>query len=150
MKRGTRSLAMLALVAGLMAAMSLSALAAHGPVAEKEVGGRPLTATLTGAAEVGGGDPDGMGMAELTINPGQGVICYDISATNIGPVTGVHIHEAPVGVSGPVVRALSFGSDCVVVSRELAQDILMNPADYYVNVHTGMFPNGAVRGQLSR
>jgi hypothetical protein len=25
-----------------------------------------------------------------------------------------------------------------------------NPAAYYVNVHTGDFPNGAARGQLQR
>ena len=150
MTRVTRSLALVVLVAGLMAAMSLSALAAHGPIAEKEVGGRPLTATLTGAAEVGDGDPDGMGMAELTVNPGQGTICYTITATNIDPVTGVHIHEAPAGENGPVVRALSFGSDCVVVSREFAQDLLKNPADYYINVHTDAFPGGAVRGQLGQ
>lgn len=149
MKRVSRPLTILVLVVGLMAAMSMAAMAAHGPVAEKQVGGKPLSATLTGAAEVMAGDPDGMGMARLTINIGQGVICYDISASDIGSVTGVHIHEAPVGVDGPVVRVLSFGSDCVVVSRELAKDIVQNPADYYVNVHTDEFPSGAIRGQLS-
>lgn len=151
MKRITRTVSILAIVTGLLAALSASALAGHGPVAEKEVGGRPLSASLTGAAEVGpnAGDQDGMGMATLTVNPGQGVICYEISASNISEsVTGVHIHEAPEGVNGPVVRTLSFGSDCVIVDRELAKDILKNPTDYYINVHTAEFPGGAVRGQL--
>ena len=28
-------------------------------------------------------------------------------------------------------------------------DILANPGDYYVTVHTGEFPDGAIRGQLA-
>jgi hypothetical protein len=40
-------------------------------------------------------------------------------------------------------------SGCAEVSREVALDILKNPEDYYVNVHTALFPDGAIRGQLS-
>jgi hypothetical protein len=150
MTQRSRFLALAMLVVGLVAAMSMSALAAHEPTTDKRVGGRPLTATLTGAAEVPSGDPDGMGMARLTVNPGQGTICYEITASHIGDVIGVHIHEAPAGMNGPVVRHLSFGSDCVSVSREFAKDVIQNPADYYINVHTSEFPAGAIRGQLSR
>ena len=39
-------------------------------------------------------------------------------------------------------------SDCVEVAASLARAIQKNPAKYYVNVHTGDFPGGAVRGQL--
>ena len=34
-------------------------------------GGRKLSATLTGVAEVPDADPDGMGTATFTVNPGQ-------------------------------------------------------------------------------
>jgi hypothetical protein len=84
------------------------------------------------------------------VNPGQGIICYDVSAMSIGEVTGVHIHEAPAGVNGPVVVGLTFGSGCVTVDRDLAKDILKNPSDYYINVHTAEFPAGAIRGQLNK
>ena len=47
-------------------------------------GGRPLSATLTGAAEVPGpGDPDGSGTAHLTLNQGQGEICFTIEVADI-------------------------------------------------------------------
>jgi CHRD domain len=32
--------------------------------------------------------------------------------------------------------------------KPLLRDIRRNPGDYYVNVHNGDFPGGAVRGQL--
>jgi hypothetical protein len=121
-----------------------------------EQGGRPLHATLTGAAEVPGpGDPDGTGTAELRLNLGQGQICYDLQVSGIDRATGAHIHQGAAGVAGPVVVPLappSDGSsaDCVSASRDLIKAIIQNPADYYVNVHNGPYPQGAVRGQLTR
>jgi hypothetical protein len=41
-------------------------------------------------------------------------------------------------------------SGCAAVSRELALEIIRDPADYYVNVHNAEFPGGALRGQLDR
>lgn len=124
-----------------------------------EQGGRPLRATLTGAAEVPvPGDPDGSGTALVTLNPGQGVVCFRIEVANITlPALAAHIHSAPAGVPGPVVvpfvapGADGTASGCTSdVDRDLILDILRNPAAYYVNVHTTDFPGGAVRGQLSK
>ena len=36
-------------------------------------GGRPFTTTLSGADEVGGGDPDGSGTARVWVDPGTDV-----------------------------------------------------------------------------
>ena len=141
----------LILVAGASTLLAGTALAQ--PATE---GGRKLSATLTGAAEVPGpGDTDGAGTASVTINPGQGRICYDLTVRNIDPATAAHIHEAPAGSAGPVVVPLQAPSDgdssaCADVSRELALEILKDPADYYVNVHNAAFPAGAVRGQLAK
>ena len=62
-------------------------------------GGRRFTVVLTGAEEAPGpGDPDGIGLAVLRLNPGQGQVCFDIRVENITlPTTGAHIHEAPAG-----------------------------------------------------
>ena len=37
---------------------------------------------------------------------------------------------------------------CVGVEHDLLKAIRKDPEQYYVNVHTGEFPEGAVRGQL--
>jgi hypothetical protein len=148
----------------LFAALLLAAivaLAVAGPASAAKLGGadqggRQLTTTLTGEQEVPEqGDLDGIGFATVTVNPGQGVLCYELSVSGIAPATAAHIHEAPVGVAGPVVLDLlpptnGSSSDCIDVDRTLAKDILKNPADYYVNVHNLEFPGGALRGQLSR
>ncbi len=121
-------------------------------------GGRPLTATLTGAAEAPGpGDPDGSGWAIITLNVGQSEVCWEINVSGITlPATAAHIHVAPVGMPGPVVVPLSapdasgFASGCRNVAQDLVKAILRNPAAYYVNVHNTDYPGGAVRGQLSK
>ncbi len=151
-----RRLLLTPILAALVAlALAGSASAARLDVAEH--GGRPFSTVLTGAAEVPGpGDPNGSGFATITVNPGQEEVCYELSVEGITlPAIGAHIHEAPVDDFGPVVVALTppdasgFSSGCVEVSRELALDILRNPENYYVNVHTTDFEAGAVRGQLS-
>jgi hypothetical protein len=120
-------------------------------------GGRPLSTTLTGAAEVPGpGDPDGSGTANVRVNPGQGCISYDIAVTGIAPARAAHIHKAPVEAAGPVVVPLAAPTDgtssgtVTEVDRELAKGIVQNPENYYVNVHNAEYPAGALRGQLSK
>ena len=124
-------------------------------------GGRKFTTELTGEAEVTAagvpnqGDLDGTGTAELTINVGQGRICYSIKVSGIAPAAAAHIHEAPATTTGPIVVPLQAPTDgsssaCATVDRELAKEILKSPADYYVNVHNPDFPAGALRGQLSK
>jgi hypothetical protein len=139
-------------------------LAAFGGIASAERlvgsdhGGRPLTATLAGAAEAPGpGDPDGSGWVTITLNVGQSEVCWEINVSGITlPATAAHIHVAPVGVPGPVVVPLSapdasgFASGCRNAARDLVKAILQNPDAYYVNVHNVDFPAGAVRGQLSK
>lgn len=138
------------------------ALLAHPVSAERltgsDHGGRPLTANLTGAAEAPGpGDPDGTGSAVITLNQGQGEVCWEISVSGITlPATAAHIHVAPVGVPGPVVVPLSapdssgFASGCTSANPDLIKAIRQDPAAYYVNVHNADFPAGAVRGQLAK
>jgi hypothetical protein len=120
--------------------------------------GLTFTTTLTGAAEAPNpGDPDGTGTATITLFPNTSMICWEIQVSGITlPASAAHIHEAPVGVAGPVVVPLSapdatgFASGCTSVDREEIVDILQEPDEYYVNVHNADYPAGALRGQLSR
>jgi hypothetical protein len=122
-------------------------------------GGRKFTLILTGAEEAPGpGDPDGIGFATLRLNPGTGQVCFDIRVENITlPATGAHIHEAPAGSPGPIVVPLTApdesgsSSGCVEADREQILEIIREPEDYYLNVHTlPDFGPGAVRAQLSK
>lgn len=156
-----RRLAALFLVPLITVACSVESPNAVGPseasfarLADADQGGRLLTATLTGASEVPGpGDPDGTGTARVTVNAGQGLVCYELRVANIDPATAAHIHEAPAGSAGPVRVPLSpptagTSSGCATVSREFARELAADPSDYYVNVHNARYPGGAVRGQL--
>ncbi len=122
--------------------------------ASHEVGGIKLSTQLS--ATNGVGDPDGMGMAFITVNIGQGSISYELSVSNIDPATAAHIHVAPVGQNGPIVVPLaaptsgSSSGTIMNLDRELLKAIIKNPENYYVNVHNSMYPAGAIRGQLSK
>jgi len=146
----------LVLIAGIAIATAL----ALGTSAGAQ--GRPLSTMLTGAAEAPGpGDPDASGSAFITLSQGQREVCFDLNWENIdGMVTAAHIHIAPPGSPGPVVVPLfvdqSFpgtgsASGCTSgVDEELIKAIRQDPAAYYVNIHSTVFPAGAIRGQLSK
>ena len=114
-------------------------------------------AEMSGAAEVPGpGDPDGAGFASVFVDPGAGEVCAFIEVTDIAQASAAHIHAGAAGVEGPIVVTLPTpGADgvadgCVTgLDSTMLQDIHDNPGIYYVNVHTGDFPAGAVRGQLT-
>jgi hypothetical protein len=124
--------------------------------AQDQQGGRPLTTALTGAAEVPGpGDPDGTGTFRVTLNPGKGEVCYELTVDKIGTATAAHIHVGAIDKAGPPVLNLTppadgSSKDCGTLEKDKVLDIIKNPANYYVNVHNAEFPDGAVRGQLGK
>ena len=121
----------------------------------------PLLALLSGKNEVPPADPKGSGSASVTIDPVTGEICYDINVADLSPTTNPnpvilgHIHRGAAGINGPVVVPFTTlpganpAAACVAADPALAAEIMGNPAGFYVNIHTGDFPAGAVRGQLA-
>lgn len=140
------------------ALLSATALAGCATVEESVVEHTAKTyrAVLTGAQEPGGGDPDGVGRAEISVADRADQICYDINdVRNIGPITGAHIHRGAPGVNGPIVFTLKSANEggfkgCSSRSEWLEDQIEANPSAYYVNLHTAEYPNGAIRGQLAK
>lgn len=116
--------------------------------------GDGVFANLSGGQEVPGpGDPDATGAAIITLYPGAGRVCADISLARVGEPMMAHIHAGRAGVVGPHVidltSAVTGGARCTSgVSPTLIEKIQRHPARYYVNVHTADYPDGAVRGQL--
>jgi CHRD domain len=159
--RGRRLL--LSLVLAALVALALAGAASADRLDVADHGGRPFSTELTGAEEVdpvtgavGVGDPDGSGTATITLNPGQEEVCFELTVAAIDTPIGAHIHEGAAGTNGPVVVGLeplpptgdSSSSGCVSLERQEIIEILRDPSNYYVNVHTALFPDGAIRGQL--
>lgn len=164
MRASVRTLMAIAAAAALLVALSAGSVLAAG--------GRTFTVQLTGAAEPQGGDPNATGTAVITVNPGQETVCYSISWANASgedadptndAVWGGHIHNAPAGSNGaifvhlfggpPASMNTNFGttastSGCVEHERDALLDILRDPDQYYVNIHSGEYPGGIIRGQL--
>lgn len=117
-----------------------------------------LSADLTGPAEVpAAGDPDGTGTAKVNLDVTKREVCYEVAVQKVDRPVGMHIHEGGVGKSGNVVVPLTTptASDttttgCASVEATLIGRMAATPGDFYVNVHTEPFPQGAVRGQLSQ
>ncbi len=114
---------------------------------------------LSGANEVCEGDTcggDGTGSAEVTINSDENEVCYNMTFDGVENVTMAHIHSGQDDEAGPVVVNLEFAGDdnggeaCVDgVEESVLEDISEDPANFYVNVHSERYPDGAVRGQLA-
>jgi hypothetical protein len=121
--------------------------------AATDVIGNNFSANLTGANEVPPADPDGAGTASISTDDATNRICTRLEIRNIGAVTAAHIHRGRAGVNGPPVVTLDApddddSNDCDDVADALLDEIRRSPADFYVNVHTAEYPDGAIRGQI--
>lgn len=93
------------------------------------------------------------GIAHLTYDTATNTLCYAITHNAAGEVTA-HIHgPAAPGVPGLIVLPLPIGlvkQACVVAPPApfVKADLFKNL--YYINIHTGAFPGGEIRGQILR
>jgi len=101
------------------------------------------------------GDPDGQGAAEVRAGTGDGEVCFGIEVSGVVlPAVAAHVHEAPPDDNGPVVLTLAAPdadgvvSGCTGADPAVLAAIGERPGDFYVDVHSADFPDGAVRGRL--
>jgi hypothetical protein len=125
------------------------------------------------------GDPDARGEAYVfgidadrvggqVVDTNADTLCYlllvdKLAELDQAPGNGraAHIHRGAAGTNGPVVANLAWpqggdASDCLTEGEDgkgmapgIVQEILADPAGFYVNVHNAEYPNGAVRAQLA-
>lgn len=127
-------------------------------------GGRPLSAELSPGDEVPpAAGSEASGTADVTLNQGQGEVCFDIQASGFASgVFAAHIHDGAAGVNGPVVVTIFMDPANPIedftgievcaegIEESLVKDIRQNPDEYYINIHSTEFPGGEIRGQLSK
>ncbi len=110
-------------------------------------------AKLSAGNEVPARASQGYGVARGTYNTSTKVLILQINYYNLNAaLTAWHIHKAPAGVNGPVIH--NFGTPAptgfTFTSAPLTtdQENDLFTGNYYVNLHTSVFPGGEIRGQL--
>ena len=132
----------------VLVAIPLAALAAQASMSPV------VSAKLTGGAEAPKKGPSaGKGTAVIHLNATKATACWSFKNVSGlgGTPTAAHIHKGGKGKAGPV--AVPFGgtykaSGCQKSTKAAIEAIESHPDQYYVNIHTARYPDGAVRGQL--
>ena len=134
----------LPLIAALIAALVLAAPA--GAAVKR------LEANLRGSSAT---DADGRGTAKLRLNRARERVCFTITVRNIDDVVAAHIHRrSDSGIVVDLITAPESGNRFTGCTEDVAKSrirrILRRPGRFYVNVHTGTYPGGAIQGRLRR
>jgi hypothetical protein len=121
-----------------------------------------LHAKLAAKNETTGSTSTAKGHSQIKVRT-DGTIEFKTHILNKNGETFVagHIHQAPVGVAGPIVVPLFVPPSPPTSARHIKQrgvatanvgttgaNLCQNPSAYYVNYHTTAFTGGAIRGQL--
>ena len=141
------SLQRLRIATSLALATGLLALAGYTSMAM----GDAMKITLAGSNEVPPVTTSATGSGTITINDDRSV-SGSVTVTGMTP-TAAHIHEAAMGVNGPVIvpmtktgdNTFTFPANAKLTDAQYAS---FKSGNLYVNVHTAANPGGEVRAQL--
>lgn len=127
-------------------------------VGPSEAGATTFAVSLTGREAVDispgtAGDLDGAGLVRLALEPDQRRICYDFNVSGVSTPLMAHIHRGQSHNNGPSVVTLFTGpggelDGCLDWTEKRLAEIVAEPSNFYVNLATTEFPDGAIRGQL--
>lgn len=160
----------LPILAILVAILSIAAISlSFSSIQAQE--GETFSASLSGKDEVPSTQSNATGLAKFQTDENGTQVSYWLNITGLNEITGAHIHNGTAGQNGDVVATLSGpetaeNAQNPVISlkgnitndklegplagKELSELVsLMSDGTVYVNVHTGEFQNGAVRGQIA-
>ena len=124
-------------------------------LAQRALAEDAFEAVLAGSSVVPGpGVEDGKLTAVLLVEGTR--VTLTLAPKELSGRMAAHIHRGRAGVAGRLVAEFpwtpSFGRPLKVfgtVSERDAADLVAHPGNYYVDVHTQIFPAGAARGQLA-
>lgn len=152
--------------AGACLAFASSILVFAGPAASADEvttgyhhGHAQFLVELSGHELEDGGDHDGRGTVALDFDVDNERVCYYVKWNRLeGAVTAFHLHHAPRHEDGghwiDFFNDKHFDgdgetvADCVHSSRDKIYEVLDDPSDFYLNLHTTAHKSGAIRGQL--
>ena len=108
-----------------------------------------LEAKLGGGKEVPkAGGASGEAYVQIT----GAKVCWQFTKLKgVAGATAAHIHKGGASVAGPVVVPLGGAfkaAGCISAPASVGKAIAASQGAYYVNIHTGKYPAGALRGQL--
>ena len=111
------------------------------------------TATLNASSEVPPNPSAASATGTVTVDTKTKSMTASITTSGIAG-TMAHIHEGPIGVSGPIIFPLlelsyaGSGTWSTTVTLTDAQLATLRAGNYYFNVHSAVYPNGEIRGQI--
>lgn len=113
-----------------------------------------LEANLDGLQEVPPNASPGTGYGTMNYDTVSKLLSWSIDYIGLtASATAAHFHKAPPGVAGPVVVPIPGAAGTsgtlvgsAVLTAPQAADLLAHA--WYVNIHTGTFPGGEIRGQV--
>jgi len=131
-------------------------LSAEGAPAGRPGQGRFGEVVRLHGSEVPGPAAEGaVGAAVVALVRERNEVCVEIDVRDLDQPTAAHIHQAEPGTTGDVVLALKAprtGEDsvdaCVHAAPEVLRRLGDDPSQFYLDVHSTGFPEGALRGQL--
>jgi hypothetical protein len=146
-------------VGAVLTALSAAGLLGFTSIASAQSEWVTLSASGSGEEEVpAGSGEDGAKVTGSFQISAEGEFNYTVSVTgNSEEITAGHIHRGAEGENGDVVieldaDAINDGTSASVeIERDLAERIINNPGNWYINVHSESFqpPSGVARGQLT-
>lgn len=116
----------------------------------------PWNATLDGLQEVPPNASPATGFGFGTYDTVTNALTWDITwAGLLAAATAAHFHLAPPGANGPVIVPIPgvaglFSGNVVGAGALLdgLQEDSFLAGDFYVNIHSSLFPGGEIRGQV--
>jgi CHRD domain/RTX calcium-binding nonapeptide repeat (4 copies) len=123
-----------------------------------DFGAQYYSATMTGAQENPPNASTATGAASFWLNRAQTTLATTVTLNGLSSgFAAMHLHNAAVGVNGPVVVDIGTGtiggqtSGTVTANLALSATNVgqLNAGTLYINAHTTNFPGGEVRGQLA-